>query len=200
MTSEEYIAELQRHMHGMSEEEIADAIAYCREYFADAMNDEKAVADLGTPAKFAAQAKAEAVIRQTGSDTSTQKPQAMMRTIMMIAAGIFALPIALPLLFAALILLLVLVILIFTFILVGGVFVVACGYAAIASLLGVWFYAGGVGDTFCHLGAALLFLGAGILSWLGTKWTINKLLPYIIDRLSQFYHRHKARRKQNDCE
>lgn len=196
MNREEYMSELNKRMQGASESEIADAIAYCEEYFNEAMDDDKAIEDLGSPAKFAAQCKAESVIRQTGEDFSQHKPQSMLKAIVMITAGIFALPIALPLVLVAFLLILMFFIVFFILMIAGVMMVAACGYAVLISIISGCFHAQGVGDIFCSLGAALIFLGIGILAVLGTRLLIKRLLPYAVQQLSQFYHRHKEGGKQ----
>ncbi len=201
MNREEYINELKKRMSGMSETEIADAVAYCEEYFDEAMDDEKAAADLGTPAKFAAQLKAESAIRQTNNVVlSDQKPQSMMKAIVMIMAGIFALPIAVPMLFVAFALMLTFSLLFFILIITGIILIAVCAYVVIISVVSVWFHAQGIGDILCSVGLALIFLGVGIVAVLVTKLMVKKLLPYIVQRLSQFYHRHKEGGKQNEFE
>lgn len=201
MNREQYINELKKRMHGMSEAEIADAAAYCEEYFDEAMDDEKAMSDLGTPAKFAAQLKAESAIRQTNNETLTdQRPRSMMKAIVMIMAGIFALPIAVPLLFVALTLILLFFVLFFILMIVGIILIAACAYAVIISVVGVWFHAQGIGDILCSIGVALIFLGVGIAAVLLTQLLVKKLLPYVVQRLSQFYHHHKEGGKPYEFE
>lgn len=201
MNREQYINELKKRMHGMSEAEIADAVAYCEEYFDEAMDDEKAMSDLGTPAKFAVQLKAESAIRQTNNETVTdQRPRSMMKAIVMIMAGIFALPIAVPLLFVALTLILLFFVLFFILMIVGIILIAACAYAVIISVVGVWFHAQGIGDILCSIGVALIFLGVGIAAVLLTQLLVKKLLPYVVQRLSQFYHHHKEGGKPYEFE
>ena len=200
MNREEYLNELKKRMNGLSETEIADAVAYCEEYFDEAMDDERAMEDLGAPAKFAAQCKAESVIRQTNEESVDHKPRSMIKAIVMIMSGIFALPIAVPLLLVAFLLVLIFFILFFVLILTGVMAIAACGYAVIISVVGGLFSAQGIGDILCSIGASLVFLGVGIMAVLITQLMIKKLLPYVVQRLSQFYHRHKEGGNQYECE
>lgn len=66
MKKAEYIAELKRRLANFSPSEVEDAVSYCEEYFEEAGdgNDQQVIDDLGTPAQFAAQLKAERSIRQ----------------------------------------------------------------------------------------------------------------------------------------
>ena len=66
MKKAEYIAELKRRLANFSPSEVEDAVSYCEEYFEEAGDgdDQQVIDDLGTPAQFAAQLKAERSIRQ----------------------------------------------------------------------------------------------------------------------------------------
>ena len=106
MKKAEYIAELKRRLANFSPSEVEDAVSYCEEYFEEAGdgNDQQVIDDLGTPAQFAAQLKAERSIRQEQQHRNYRRgnnPNSSLKNAGMIILGICALPIALPLLFAA---------------------------------------------------------------------------------------------------
>ena len=106
MKKAEYIAELKRRLANFSPSEVEDAVSYCEEYFEEAGdgNDQQVIDDLGTPAQFAAQLKAERSIRQEQQHRNHRRgnnPNSSLKNAGMIILGICALPIALPLLFAA---------------------------------------------------------------------------------------------------
>ena len=97
---------------------MEDAVSYCEEYFEEAGdgNDQQVIDDLGTPAQFAAQLKAERSIRQEQQHRNHRRgnnPNSSLKNAGMIILGICALPIALPLLFAAIAVMFALVITVF---------------------------------------------------------------------------------------
>ena len=118
MKKAEYIAELKRRLANFSPSEVEDAVSYCEEYFEEAGdgNDQQVIDDLGTPAQFAAQLKAERSIRQEQQHRNHRRgnnPNSSLKNAGMIILGICALPIALPLLFAAIAVMFALVITVF---------------------------------------------------------------------------------------
>ena len=118
MKKAEYIAELKRRLANFSPSEVEDAVSYCEEYFEEAGdgNDQQVIDDLGTPAQFAAQLKAERSIRQEQQHRNYRRgnnPNSSLKNAGMIILGICALPIALPLLFAAIAVMFALVITVF---------------------------------------------------------------------------------------
>ena len=82
MSKQEYIHQLKAKLKGLDEKEIEDAITYCEEYFDDAGegNEEQVIKDLGTPGKFAAQLKAESIIRE--EETGTKKKNSAFRNFL----------------------------------------------------------------------------------------------------------------------
>lgn len=198
MTRETYINELRIHLRGLQESDIEDAVAYCEEYFNEAEDEEQAIKDLGSPVKFAAQIKTETAFKTTQNPNNYRKPHSMMKSILMIIGGICALPIALPLLFTAVILIFVFGFVICIFVLAGIICTIALFYAAIATFIGGFIFASGAGDVLFHIGASLIFLGLAILLVLLVTVTIRKGMPLFMDKLSEFYHRHKRGGQQDE--
>lgn len=194
MNREEYITDLKKHLVGLSETEIADAIAYCEEYFDEAENEDAAVEELGSPAKFAAQLKAEAVIKEVQSDKERKHPN-MMKSFLWIIMGICALPIALPLALTAAIMLFVVVFLLFVFILLAAILFAVCIYTAAASFAAGFINIASPPDLMMHIGFSLICIGIAGLSFALAYTLIKKALPFFIQKLSEFYHRHKGGKK-----
>lgn len=188
MNREEYTAELKKRLEGLNEAEINDAILYCEEYFNEAENDEAAISELGTPARFAAQLKAEAVIKDSKSDNERNN----MKSLVWIIMGICALPIALPLALTVAILLFVFVLLLFVFTMLAVILFAVCIYVAIASFVTGFLNIGTPADLLIHLGFSFICIGVSILSFSLGYLLLKKMLPYFIQRLSDFYHRHKG--------
>lgn len=193
MNKEQYIEELKARLQGLEEDEIADAICYCEEYFEEAQSDEKVMEALGTPAQFASRIKTESAFKTTKDPNNYRKPHSMIKSFFMILGGLFALPIALPLLFVAVLLFIVFGLVIFILAIAGGIAVFAMLYGAIATFLMSFFYADGMGDICMHLGASLVFLGAAILLLLGVRYLIRYVLPVFVNTIANFYQRHKEK-------
>lgn len=191
MKREEYITKLQSCLHGLEKSDIEDAINYCEEFFDEAESEEKAMEDLGTPAQFAAQIKTEMAIKTTQNPDNYRKPRSMMKSFLMILGGLFALPIAIPLLFVAILLFIVFGLLILTFAIVGIIATIALYYGAFATFFMSFFYSDGVGDIIIHFGVSLLLLGFALLIQKGTVYLIRGALPIFVNKTSQFYQRHK---------
>ena len=58
MNRNEYLKELQTYIQALPVEEQKEAMDYYYNYFEDADNDEKVIAELGSPAKLAEEIKA----------------------------------------------------------------------------------------------------------------------------------------------
>lgn len=193
MNLEEYTAELKKRLEGLSETDINDAISYCEEYFNEAEDEEAAINELGSPAKFAAQLKAEAVIKETKSNS--EKQPNIIKSILWIFMGICALPIALPLLLTAVILLFTALLLAAIFVLVAFVMFWACVYTAITSFITGFMNIGAPADFLIHIGFSLICIGIAALSFSLINILMKKTLPFFIQKLSDFYHRHKGGKK-----
>lgn len=191
MCREEYIKELRMRLAGLPQAEIEDAVSYCEEYFQEAEDEHKVMEGLGTPAKFAAQIKAESAIRVSENPNNFRRPHSMMKSFFMIFGGICALPIALPLLMVVIILIFILAlvigILLFTGFIIGAAFIVA----AIISMVRGFFYFGAPGDMIVHMGISLIFFGVGILGCLLVYTMVRSVVPWFMNKISSFYHRHK---------
>lgn len=191
MNREEYTKELKKRLEGLDENDIADAIAYCEEYFNEAESEEAAIKELGAPAKFAAQLKAEAAIKEVNGDVTHKQPSSI-KSLFWIIMGICALPIALPLALTAASLVLVFFILLFVFIMLAVVLFATCIYTAIASVISGFMNITAPADLITHIGFSLICIGVAGLCFLLSYTLIKKALPFFIERLSSFYHNHKG--------
>ena len=191
MNREEYTKELKKRLEGLDENDIADAIAYCEEYFNEAESEEAAIKELGAPAKFAAQLKAEAVIKEAKGENQRKQSSAI-KSLFWIIMGICALPIALPLALTAAILVFVFFILLFEFITVAIVLFVTFIYTAIASVVFGLMNINAPADMITHIGFSLICIGVAGLCFALSYTLIKKALPFFIERLSSFYHNHKG--------
>lgn len=192
MKCEEYTVQLRDRLRGLSDDEINDAIRYCEEYFNEAESEEAAMADLGTPAKFAAQLRADTACRMAQDPLETQKPRSLLKNFLMIMTGICALPIALPLLLMIVLLIFAIGMVLLALVLSAVVMVVCLFYAAAAAFVSSLTYAQGAGDICIHLGASLICLGVGILAILAARFLLKTLVPTFIQAISSFYQRHKG--------
>ena len=191
MNREEQTEKLKKRLEGLDENDIADAIAYCEEYFNEAESEEAAIKELGAPAKFAAQLKAEAVIKEAKGENQRKQSSAI-KSLFWIIMGICALPIALPLALTAAILVFVFFILLFVFITVAIVLFVTFIYTAIASVVFGFMNINAPADMITHIGFSLICIGVAGLCFALSYTLIKKALPFFIERLSSFYHNHKG--------
>lgn len=197
MTKIEYINRVKQHLQILSNEERDDAIQYLEEYFEEAGedNEQQVMDELGAPAKYAAQIKAEAAIKTNENRTRnfTQKQDSSLKTGLMIAGGICALPIALPLLIAV-------VALIFA----GAVTVFALGVAAIAvaiacTIAGIPLLFSSFGmfnlsfaDGMVALGASIGMIGLSILIVMTFVLFISRFVPWFIKQMSRLFEKLKG--------
>lgn len=192
MNREEYIQELTQCLRHASELEKEEAIRYCEEYLdeAGAENMEQAIQDLGKPAKFAAQIKAEAAIR-SNVQAYDKKEKNTFHNIWMIFLGIFALPLALPFMLTAVLLMftffLVIVILIIAGFLVAG----ACVIASIVFLISFFILPFGA-NSLLRLGGGCLLLGVGLLLTIGMYYAIHAVVPWFTKIATNLYQKAKG--------
>ncbi len=151
MNKAEYLAELRHHLKRLPKSEIESAIKFYEEYFNDAgvQNEQRVVAELGTPSKLAAKIIGEYAV----SDTAAKKTGS---TIWLVILSVFAAPIALPIAIAVGAVLFALAITIgalcFSFVAVGF----ALGVSGLALI-----YVG-FSMIFEHLGTAIFYVGTGL--------------------------------------
>lgn len=191
MNREAYLLELKERLSGLQEEEIADALNYCEEYFNEAENEEAAVADLGTPTKFAAQLKADSACRSETVKTSNHTP-ALLKRMMMIFMGICALPLALPFLLCAILLILTFIVLLAVLVSAAFIAVVILGYGSVASLISLLIHVRSLGDGMIHIGISLIFLGFALLGMLTLRYLMKRVFPLFVERIALFYQRQKG--------
>lgn len=196
MNRTEYIVELKKCLKDVNESDKEDALRYCAEYLDEAGEDheQQAMEELGKPAKFAAQIKADVAIRSTDSKVE-EKGKRAVHNIWAIFLGIFAMPIALPLLVAAVVLLfaffIVIICLIIAAILVG----VAGVIASIAFLLSFVVLPFGV-DSLIRLGGGFLCLGIGIAVSIGMYTVLHSALAWFYQVVSNLYEKAKGARHE----
>jgi uncharacterized membrane protein len=101
MNRAEFMAELERHLARLDDREREDAIAYYNEYFDEAGPEDEArvIAELGSPARVAAQIRADAAVKGMGT-TDAPPVKKGISTIWLVILGILALPIAVPIVVA----------------------------------------------------------------------------------------------------
>lgn len=200
MTRQEYIEELRKRLNGLSQEDLEDAIAYCEEYFEDAgiENEQQVIEELGTPAKYAAQIKAETAIRKNTQRRNNKEreknPRTSMKNVVAIFLGICALPIAIPLL-------IVVVALFFSFIVViASLLFSAVVCAAAVFMTGIPLIISGFsniatpGNALIAFGGGLLSIGVALLLLLMFVWLIGALIPAFMKLITRLYHKAKGER------
>lgn len=202
MTKKEYIYHLKNRLRNLPMDEVDSAVDYVSELFDEAgeENAEEVARDLGSPAKFAAQIRAEYAINQhclpEDTETAYQKEPKRnngWKTLALILLGIAALPVGLPLVF-------VLVIFIFVAAVVGFSLLFALGCVLMAGFISVC----GLIYTGCRMMAVsaasgLMSIGLGLIGISGVVllttaavYLFIKLKPIIINGFANLYNRLKG--------
>ena len=208
MTKKEYIYHLKNRLRNRPIDEVESAVDYVSELFDEAgeENAEEVARDLGSPAKFAAQIRAEYAINQhcLPEDTTTvyrEKPKSNngWKTLALILLGIAALPVGLPLV-------LVLAVLIFVAVVVGVCLLFALGCVLLAGFIAVCslVYAGFKMLT-VSLASGLMSIGLGLIGISGVVliataaiYLFIKLKPIVINGFANLYNRLKGDKEHVD--
>lgn len=200
MKKDEYLAELKQRLSQFSKAEMEDALSYCEEYFEEAGegNEEQVIADLGSPAQFVAQLKAEKSIRQEQHrkyDRKNRANQSSLKNAVMIILGICALPIALPLLIALIALIAALFITVLALGLAGVVSFASIFVSGFPLLISAVYHYQEAGDAWIAAGGGLLCIGLGILLSLLFLSLIRAVLPAFTKALTWLYDKAKGGRR-----
>lgn len=203
MSKKEYIADLSYHLRDLQKDEYDDAIHYIEEYFDEAGEENAAqvIEELGPPHKVAATIRAEATIKNNqqknrqehihkDGDYIPRSNQNNLKSLWVIVLGILALPLALPLAFAAILIVASFFLVILSLIIAGICCMIALiifsipAFISSIALIGTNYSSGliGLGISFISLGAGLLILSALILS-------IRIFIPWAIQCLSKLFHK-----------
>lgn len=201
MNKEQYIEELKQRLNGMDDCDIKDAIDYCEEYFDEAGegNEQEVINDLGTPAKFAAQIRAESTIRRASSKTrkSNQRTTAnsSLKNLGIILVGVCALPIALPLLIALAALIFALIVTLLALAFAGVVAFVATIFGGIPLIISGILNFSNPGNAFMSIGGGCLSIGVGLLFIILIYTLIKVLIPLFTQAVARIYDKAKGGRR-----
>lgn len=194
MNRKDYIYHLKNRLRNLPKEEIDNAVEYVNEMFDEAgvENETLIIEELGSPAKFAAQIKAEFTINQQEGEDVVKKSNGW-KSLLMILLGIMALPVGLPLL-------IVIACFGFTIILILGI-LLFLAVILIISLVVIIFAVlySGIRLLSASLGAGLILIGCGLLGISGAVLLIvglifcySKLKPVVINGFGWIYHKLKG--------
>ncbi len=200
MTRCEYIVQLRQRLSGLSEAEIADALAYCNEYFDEAgeENEQQAINDLGTPAKFAAQLRADAVLKSQDSKgaqaCADKQNKHSLKNLWMLILGVCALPIALPL--GAALILLIFSMMLVVFCVIFALFIAIVGFLAaggVSFASGIYNFSQAPGNSLIALGLGCASIGLSLLGILLTIYLSRKGIPELTRMVSRLYQRFRRK-------
>ena len=185
MSKQEYIHQLKAKLKGLDEKEIEDAITYCEEYFDDAGegNEEQVIKDLGTPGKFAAQLKAESIIRE--EETGTKKKNSAFRNFWIVLIGLCALPLAFPIL-------LVVAIILFTVFIIALSLLFALVVSGFPLLVNAFLHLDAPGNALIAAGGGLFCIGLALLLGSLSYCLVKKLLEWGTKLFSSIYEKAKG--------
>jgi uncharacterized membrane protein len=165
MNRSEFLKRLEQGLARISKEERDAALGYYNEYFDEAgeEDEQKVIAELGSPAQIASRIKADSAVRRMEKDKKPSVKRGI-SAVWLVILAIFAAPIALPLaigaaalalgLLAALIGIVIALVVAVAAIFIGGVAVVVSGIAVIATSIPAAIFTVGVGLAL--LGGAIL--------------------------------------------
>jgi uncharacterized membrane protein len=161
----EFMAELERQLARVADHEREEAIAYYNEYFDEAgpENEARVIEELGSPVRVAAQIKADAAVKGMGAAGAPPVRKGM-STIGLVILGILALPVALPLVFAAFSAGIALIVSAFTVVVALAAAVVAiCGAGVISFIAGASLLLTSVPTGLFYMGCGLAAAGLSLL-------------------------------------
>lgn len=188
MSKEEYMRQLKERLKRLPKEDFANAVEYFEEYFAEAgeENEGKAIEDLGT-----VQEAADQIIRDMALNYS-KEPVKNVRSgingLWVAVLALFAVPLALPMLFAGMMLALAVAIVVFALILslfllevctvVTGPLTIIAGFSVLTKSIPVFLCCVGLGMMATGIGAALIY-ATYILCRRFIGWTLHTLAVMI---------------------
>lgn len=193
MNKEEYMEELRKCLQDVVEPEREEALRYCEEYLDEAgeENIQQAMDELGKPSKFSAQIKAEAAIRSSENHQKNRKGNSSFHNIWLIFLGIMAMPLALPLLFAAILLMFAFFLVIISLILSGFIIAGACVIASIAFFVSIIILPFSA-SSMIRLGGGCFLLGMGLLLIIGMYQAIHAVIPWFTSLVTRLYEKAKG--------
>ena len=208
MTKNEYIYHLKNRLRNLPLDEVESAIDYVSELFDEAgeENAEEVARDLGSPAKFAAQIRAEYAINQHCQPEETakvyqEKPKRNngWKTLALILLGIAALPVGVPIVFVLGILILVAALLGFCLLVLLGSILFA-GFVAVCSLVvtGCKMMSVSLASGIMTIGLGLIGISCVVLFFTALIYLVIKLKSLVINGSANLYNRLKGEREHVD--
>ena len=173
MNKKEFIADLEKRLKYISEEDRKDAIGYYSEYLCD-MNlsdDEDVCKRIGKPKDIAAGILAECTEKMISEKKENKNGNAW-RIVLLALIIAVSIPILIPLVIAIFILMI-------CFLAIASTFVVVGVFCMISAVL-----INGIAQKLVCLGTALILLALGILSFIGV-YELGRLLVHLIVNLSK---------------
>lgn len=196
MNQEQYLQELKERLRAIPKEDRDEALSYCEEYFFEAKeeNFQQAYDDLGSPSKFAAQIKADSIIKQQEEmNVNKTKSKSDMKSLWIIVLGILSLPISLPLaiagcalLFAGFLVLCALGLVAFICVMIFFILSI-CAIILGVKLVGISLYA-----ALAFFGSGLFLVGLGILFLVAFIKSLSSLLRWLSVKLGNLFNRIKG--------
>lgn len=201
MDKKQYLYELSKQLKDLSNEEYNEALCFVEEYFEEAgpENEQRIISELGTPEKYAAQIKAESVIKGQHQSKEEKSTKSSMKTLWVIILGICALPLAAPLLFAALAVIFAILLCIFVFVLAGGIII----FAAIIGFIPLFISSFALftihaPSGILAFGSSIVLLGVIMLGVSFYYLIITKAVPTILQFTASMFSKLKNKIQRRD--
>ncbi|GAB6091941.1 DUF1700 domain-containing protein [Furfurilactobacillus curtus] len=206
MTNETYLSELQRRLHGLTEEERADVLDFYTEYIEDAnlTDGDEIIAKLGTPKQLARKVLADYSIKE--NETAEQNgerrsPRSNATMVWLIILAVLSTPVTIP---AAIGIILILLLVIFMAILAVGLAVVlaitllAAGMmvAGVSLYTGFWLLGSHIFIGIAYIGIGLTGLGGALVLMPLFYYIVRWLIQMIANFIRFAYRKFSNRRQQ----
>lgn len=183
MTKEEYMEQLRTKLKRLPKEDFIKAIEYFEEYFAEAgeENTTQAIEDLGSPQEAADQIIREVAIDHGKSGEAKKDVRKGINGVWVVILAIFASPIALPFIFAAVVMLLALLIVVILFLAAIGLSGVAFVVSAPITLIGaVMMIPHSIPVALVCAGIGLTSMALGVLIVYASYLWVRKFLYWVV--------------------
>ncbi len=183
MTKEEYMEQLRTKLKRLPKEDFIKAIEYFEEYFAEAgeENTTQAIEDLGSPQEAADQIIREVAIDHGKSGEAKKDVRKGINGVWVVILAIFASPIALPFIFAAVVMLLALLIVVISFLAAIGLSGVAFVVSAPITLIGaVMMIPHSIPVALVCAGIGLTSMALGVLIVYASYLWVRKFLYWVV--------------------
>lgn len=196
MNKQEYMKQLKHCLRRLPKEDFERAVEYYEEYFAEAgeENEAKAIEDLGSPKEAAGQIICDMALDY--SKEPVKNVRSGMNAVWVALLALFAVPIAVPLLFAGVILVMSVFVVVWSFLL-ALLLMAACAVlmAPVAIVAGFSVLLKSIPVFLCCVGMGLMSVGIGAALMYAFYLMCRKFMGWTLRMIAAMIRGRKAERK-----